>query len=198
MVDPKTQAKLDQLEKIQANNRARAKRYLDKIKADGRQQISAVISNKTYNILCRIRDRSVQSSDPLSFGSILESALSCYIGTLDQDKVVKNNVNIDAKINTAKITPKQNPVKPQAEISAPVETDLMPEDNLPDRESNKEAYQVCILDKIIEMEHSGMTHTEIRDKFNSNGILTVRGKSWTLPSMQVFCKRQMEKRDVKK
>lgn len=77
-----TQIKLEKLAKIEEGNRTRSKRYLERIKKDGKKQLSAIISSDAYNELNRLRDASIQIGKPSSFGKIIELALACYADNL--------------------------------------------------------------------------------------------------------------------
>jgi hypothetical protein len=76
------ETKLKKLANIEQGNRARSKRYLERIKKDGKKQISAIISGNAYNELNRLRDASIQTGTPSSFGQIIELALACYTDSL--------------------------------------------------------------------------------------------------------------------
>lgn len=98
MMDAETQAKLEKLKRIEENRRARSKRFLDKVKADGKKQISAILSGEAYDQLCRIRDNEVQAGRLASFGDIIERALSYYdgsVGHTDDNTTVNINDSIE-------------------------------------------------------------------------------------------------------
>ena len=76
------ETKLEKLARLEAGNRERVRRYLDRVKKDGRKQISAIISGEAYNELNRLRDASIQAGNPSSFGQIIEQALACYADSL--------------------------------------------------------------------------------------------------------------------
>ena len=102
MTDETTQAKLDKLDKFEKANRERARRYLKQVKKEGKKQLSAIISGKAYNQLCRIRDKALQNGKPTSFGEIIENALDCYTNnqteinaTLNDNDYDNNNDNIN-------------------------------------------------------------------------------------------------------
>ena len=76
MIETKT--KLEKLARIEAGNRERTRRYIERIKKDGKKQISAIISGEAYDELNRLRDASIQAGKPSSFGRIIEQALACY------------------------------------------------------------------------------------------------------------------------
>ena len=82
MTETDIQAKLEKLVRIEQDNRARSKRFLEKIKKEGKKQISAIISGEAYNELNRLRDASIQAGTPSSFGQIIEQALAFYADSL--------------------------------------------------------------------------------------------------------------------
>jgi len=75
MTDLSTQAKLDKLDRIQAQNRARAKEFLDKKKASGKKQISGLITLDAYNEICKRRDTARATGTPLTMGDIISQAV---------------------------------------------------------------------------------------------------------------------------
>ena len=75
MMDEETQKKLDRLEKLEQAGRDRSKKYLEKIKAEGKKQISAIVSSEAYEELNRRRDESIRVGRPLSFGGVIECIL---------------------------------------------------------------------------------------------------------------------------
>lgn len=82
MIETETQIKLEKLARIEQGNKARSKRFLEKVKKDGKKQISAIISGEAYNELNRLRDASIQAGKTSSFGQIIELALACYADSL--------------------------------------------------------------------------------------------------------------------
>jgi len=94
MTDTDTQKKLDRLKKIEEGNRARSLKYIKKIKAEGKKQITAILNPEAYQELTRRRDESVQAGNPLSFGGIIEVAL-LQDAKPSVKKNIKSNVNID-------------------------------------------------------------------------------------------------------
>ncbi len=91
--------KLKRLERIDKGNRERSKRYLDKIKASGKKQISAILSSEAYDELCRRREKSIRDGKPLSYGSIITSALFSdaddKVNTSNKSDIKKNMTNSD-------------------------------------------------------------------------------------------------------
>ncbi len=76
------ETKLEKLARIEAGNRERTRRYLERAKKDGKKQISAIISGEAYNELNRLRDANIQAGKPSSFGNIIELSLACYADSL--------------------------------------------------------------------------------------------------------------------
>jgi len=94
--------RLKRLKRIDKGNRERSKRYLDKIKASGKKQISAILSSKAYEELNRRRDESMRAGKPLSYGAIISSAL---ISDVNDD--VNTSIN-NATKNISKSNIKNN------------------------------------------------------------------------------------------
>lgn len=82
MTETETETKFEKLARIKQCNRDRSKRFLEKMKKDGKKQISAIISGDAYNELNRLRDASIRAGKPSSFGQIIEQALACYANRL--------------------------------------------------------------------------------------------------------------------
>ena len=76
------ETKLEKLARLEVGNRERVKRYLERVKKDGKKQLSAIISGEAYNELNRLRDASIQAGNSSSFGQIIEQALACYADSL--------------------------------------------------------------------------------------------------------------------
>ena len=110
MVTVETQEKLDKLKRLEQAGRDRSKKYLEKIKREGKKQISAVVSQEVYNELNRRRDISIQAGRPLSYGGVIESILQNTKQNIDIVPNVKKNIkpnvkeiiNIDVKENIIK------------------------------------------------------------------------------------------------
>lgn len=75
MVNSDIQNKLEKLQKIEDASKARSRKYLNKVKTQGKRQISAIVTDKVYDEICRRRDQSILSRNPLSTGQIIEQAL---------------------------------------------------------------------------------------------------------------------------
>lgn len=104
------------LAKIEEQNRARVKRFMEKAKEQGKKQISAIISGEAHATLCRIRDNSTQAGETVSFGQIIERALAAY---------VKTNVSINDGISQPKKPREQEPVEAPALVEPETQTDIL-------------------------------------------------------------------------
>ena len=67
--------KLQKLEKLEESSRKSSRKHLDKLKAKGQVQISAIISAKAFNEICRQRDASVRDGKQITIGQIIERSL---------------------------------------------------------------------------------------------------------------------------
>lgn len=188
MIDSDAQAKLDKLARIEAGNRERARRYLERVKQEGKKQLSAIISGKAYDELCRRRDASILTGKPLSFGNIIENALFFDINTN-----TNNGVDINEKIKKP-IKQKLKPVPARIiedelelfENHPPPkkEQDIISHD-MPDR-SDKEAYKAWLFSKISTLKDSGEAWTVITKKLNTEGIKSITGKTFGRGAVQKF------------
>ena len=88
--------KLDRLKKLDEGNRARSKKYLDKIKANGKRQVSIILDNSTIDELILRRDQSIKTGQALTFGNIIESVI-------DVDINVNKDIKGDVKMKTTDI-----------------------------------------------------------------------------------------------
>ena len=193
-----TQDKLKKLSRIEEKNRARARRYLEKVKKDGKKQLSAIISGGAYESLCRIRDKSIQTSNPQSFGQIIEAALFCYSTILDTNQAAIDNVNINVKggVNSISENPYKamvkellsdcsDPVKETSKSIKETQIELFnekPEHGTPD-------YKAWLLNEIDRLKVSGMGWVEITQRFNEDDIKSVSGSSWGRNAVYSFYKR---------
>ncbi len=111
-MDAETQEKLDRLARIEQANRDRSKKYLKKIKAEGKKPISAIVSGEAFEELTRRRDESIQAGKPLSLGGVIEAALfqpsNIDIKPAVKD-AIKDNGNIDVKKGINKTADIQEP-----------------------------------------------------------------------------------------
>jgi len=102
--DKKNQKDLDRLKKMDNQNKARVKKYLDKAKAQGKKQVSALISGEAYDIICRERDKAAQAGVRTTLSQIISQAiLDNHKANVKSDvkpnisKPVRSNVNINVK-----------------------------------------------------------------------------------------------------
>jgi len=73
-MDKETQDKLDTLERLQKSSRDRSKKFLEKAKAKGKKQISALVTTETHNELNRQRDAYIRAGRIASYGGIIDTA----------------------------------------------------------------------------------------------------------------------------
>jgi len=104
-MDYDIQKKIERLKKIDEGNRARSKKYLDKIKSQGKRQVSIILDDATIDELTLRRDQSIEAGQPVTFGDIIKAALQKPKPIFDIIPNVKKNikpniiknVNIDVK-----------------------------------------------------------------------------------------------------
>ena len=89
MSNSETQRKLKKLEKLEQGNRARVRRYMEKVKGEGKKQLSAIVSGEVYEEITR---RKNASNPPLTNGQVIEQAI---FGSINTD--VKSDVSINVK-----------------------------------------------------------------------------------------------------
>lgn len=163
------QDKLEKLARIEASNRARARRYLKRQRQDGKKQISAILTGPAYDELCRRRDQSINAGIPRSFGDIISALLVPELNTVDDDisKDIQNTLDDAAAI-----------LKP-AEGHLP--DDLEPGVDLEDYHG-REQPDLGTKDQIlIQLAHDlpGRKNAQARvDALNNAGI-TCAGAAWT-------------------
>ena len=73
-----------ELDRIREKARERRWKFMEKSKAEGKRQFSAIISKEAYNIMAGIRDTAQLAGKPTSFGEIIEKALVCYNETISK------------------------------------------------------------------------------------------------------------------
>lgn len=195
MIDSDDQAKLDKLARIEAGNRERAKRYLERVKKDGKKQLSAIISGEAYNQLCRIRDNAVQTGKPISFGQIIEKALAGYTASQKPETYANKTLNVN---NNDKPGP-GNEYKlaiPTRESQTEMFNKEPAPNHIPDEipgRADKKAYKAWLFSKISGLKNAGMGWVEIKERLNSQGIVTVTGKAWGRGAADFFYKRNLER-----
>ena len=179
------QKKLDRLAKLEAGNRARSKKYLDKIKALGKRQISVILDESTIDELTRRRDESIKAGTPKTFGDLINS----YVNIAE--KVTAKSVNpismntIENGIEDVKI----DGILPIKDVN-PVSQDDVKSDGKDfthgNAGMNRELYKIH-LDKILQDIEPGEWQKKA-DDLNKRGILTPqRGRSWTANNLRMAC-----------
>ena len=159
------------LQKIDKNNRDRSNKYLNKIKKDGKQQISAILSSKAYKELTRLRDVSIKSGKQLSYGDIIESVLFHGVNTNDKlnDKLdVDTNDNIDINTNS--------------KLNVNID-----KKKIPNWKTQRPEYREFLKEILLSLEP--VKWREQAELLNEKGILTSRGKQWTVASLPLMIKR---------
>jgi len=150
----------EQLDRIKSGNRARAKKFQEKVKASDKKMISAILIPKAYNELTRRRDASIQAGTPLSFGDVILNALFPDVST--------NAINNDSE----NIITNKPDIKPEP-IEAPQGSDEKPESHgkgLTQEKWTQEELDGILL-KVGEMYPKGKGNRQRRaDKLNANGI----------------------------
>lgn len=107
------QAELDQ---IREKARERRWKFMEKKKAEGSRQFSAIISSETYNTMCGIRDSAQLAGKPTSFGEIIEKALLCYNETIIKSSIDTVGVSSHEIANQDKSVPELPTVGNLSEI----------------------------------------------------------------------------------
>ena len=163
-MDKETQDKLDKLEKLEAGNRARSKKYLENIKAQGKRQISLILPDAIILELARRKAESISGGKPLTYGDIIEIA-------------IKRNINIDAKII---------PIENLETVKDNVNSDVK-DFSHGNAGTNKVLYKIE-LDKILKKIKPGQWQKEA-DKLNKEGIKTPKGLPWTNDNLRMTCNK---------
>jgi len=190
------QAELDQ---IRAKARQRNWRFMEKKKSEGGRQLSAIVTKECYDTLTRIRDNAQQAGNPQSFGAIIEKALTVY--TSETTNVCSNDRINKAEIIKAPAPPiESKPETPDkamvdqgkesAKLIQEVQTEIP--GPMPNR-SDREAYGKWLVDEIDRLKDSGMGWVKITDKFNTEGIVGVSGKTFGRGAVQRFHKLEIKR-----
>ena len=184
------QKKLDRLAKLEAGNRARSKKYLDKIKAQGKRQISVILDESTIDELSRRRDQSIRSGKPLTFGDLISLSINPSVNIAE--KVTAKSVNpismntIENGIEDVKI----DGILPIKDVN-PVSQDDVKSDGKDfthgNAGTNRELYKIH-LDKILREIPPGQWKKEA-DKLNKRGIKTAKGLPWTNNNLRMACSK---------
>ena len=213
------QEKLDRLDKINANNRARSKKYLEKVKASGKKQVSAILSPEAFDELCRQRDARIQAGKPASYGDVFESLLLSTVNidvtenstvdvSINSDIDIKNiesvaaKDNVDTKTKTAKtIDIKENqldifdPEKPKDAVKNRVKVATKDNVNIDIPIDNTKTSNVPSLDDIL-LDLGAGTWPEKAKRLNDQGILTPKDRPWTADNLRMAVKKLTLKKEV--
>jgi len=189
-MDKSVQNELDtlkkKLDKIQAGNRARAKKFQAKVKASDKRMISAILEAEHYEILCQQRDASIQAETPESFGNILGKALSFYVR---YNAIANDSEYIIANDQTVKPEPKtidkekvvENLPKAISEPK-PIEDPI----SVIDTDTSQDLKEI-----LLNLEPG--TWKEKAKRLNDMSILTASGKTWTANNLRMAVKNLNDK-----
>ena len=153
--------------------KARQTKYLEKQKEEGRRHLTALVSSKTYDRLCRLRDQAIQAGEKKNLGQILDELLS--EPEPDAIKAIANQIVEDAGQDAKRL---------QADLDQP--TKKVTEKPLDLFNKEPEPDVIGIIEKCRD---DGLTWEFIADQLNKNGIQTARGGKWTKANAQVFYSR---------
>ncbi|WP_242637423.1 hypothetical protein [Desulfobacter hydrogenophilus] len=139
-----------------------------------------------------------RAGKPLSFGQIIEKAIAIYTASQDQESNINDNLSVNINDNTNKVQGDKSTIptrESQTEMFDEKPASGHIPDEIPDR-ADKEVYKAWLFSKISGLKDSGMGWVEIKERLNSQSIVTVMGKAWGRGVVQVFYKRELEKRGV--
>ena len=191
-MDKSAQNELDtlkkKLDKIQAGNRARAKKFQEKVKASDKKMISAIFDAESYDTLCRLRDASVQAGTPESFGNILGKTLSFYVR---YNAIANNSKNIIANeptIKTETIIPSKKVVEVVENLPKAISEPKPIEDPISviDTDTSQDLKEI-----LLNLEPG--TWKEKAKRLNDMSILTASGKTWTANNLRMAVKNLNDK-----
>lgn len=203
MTDKNTQGRLEKLDRMEAKARERSRRYLEKAKEQGKKQLSAIISGKAYDQLCRIRDAAQLAGKPESFGQIIEKALACYA---DDSKPVDETTNINSDVDTNQNHNTNTNVNSDISISDTVnqgieqtkasirETQTEIPGPMPDRITDKVGYRDWLFNHLDGLIRQGMSWIDISTRLNADGIKTINGKEWGERAAYQFFQRELKRK----
>ena len=188
------QKKLDRLAKLEAGNRARSKKYLDKIKALGKRQISVILDESTIDELSRRRDESIKAGTPLTFGDLI---------SLSINSSVNQSVNIAGKVTAKSVNPismntiesgnidgKSDGILIKKDVNTVSQGDVksdVKDFTHGNAGTNRELYKIH-LDKILREIPPGQWKKEA-EKLNKRGIKTAKGLPWTNNNLRMACSK---------
>jgi len=178
MANEVTQQQIDRLARIDAANRTRVKKFIEKARSEGKRQISAMVDNETYDELCRRRDKAAQDGKPMSTADIIKQALF-------QDRQAKTET-INLKINgNGKIESKEPEYDIfQAEIMKeyPKSADKLLKTPAPEPAPNTKTAEPTPSDKdylLIAIDAEEGTWSEKAERLNAKGVFSKMGKPYT-------------------
>lgn len=152
--------------------KARQVRFLERQKAEGKKQLTMIISGESYELLTRLRDRAIHAGDKKSLGDVLdELVLEHTKAGLKPDPVqaIADQIVEDIEEHVQE-HPSSTIVETQKEIF-----------NDDSEDSSIEAMWKC--------REAGMSWAETVEKLNRHGIATAKGKTWTVGAARSFYSR---------
>ena len=78
MVDIDRDKELERLKKIDMQNKARAKRFIERQRGKGKRPFTAIVSDEAYNEIIRLKDAAQAAGEALTISAILERAIEAY------------------------------------------------------------------------------------------------------------------------
>lgn len=167
----KVQYEMDRLKKIDEQNRLRTIKYLKKRQQEGKRQISAIISESTYQEICRLKEKSILEGEPLTAGDIIEIAVS-KLSEINNTFAV--NINTDKTMDKSidKMKVKESIDNPDLPVSADIEAMI---NHAKSQEHNQE-YRVYLNEMIFNLhtKHS-LSARKIKALFEAHGVKTAKG-----------------------
>jgi len=135
--------------------KARQTKYLEKQKEEGRRHLTALVSSKTYDRLCRLRDQAIQAGEKKNLGQILDELLS---------KPEPTREETPEPVVLPEPTRKKPTEKPLDLFPQPEE----PTQDVPERETPE--YSDYLFNIIDPMRKAGFSSLKIEKKLNDDGI----------------------------
>jgi len=203
-MDETAQEKLDRLD---AANRARVKKFKAKAIAKGFKQITALVDAMTYEELCKRRDRAFQAGEQISIAEVIKRALFGEAiapeGPAPEPKAIDRDQDQDPRQLLLFLDPVDAPMIEAEQaftLEAPAEEQMndpastadlvldgIDQGALPDW-NNKQEYRVY-LRKIIPgiINPLGPKNWQAKaDLINSMGIKSTTGKEWSQDNVRQF------------
>ena len=154
----KVQYEMDRLKRMDNQNRLRTAKYLQKKQQEGRRQISAMISESTYQEICKIKDNSID--EPLTTGDVIERGVDALNFLTSKRMETKHN----EIINTVAVN-----------IDNDIEAMLNHAKGLWTGKESKE-YTAYLREMIFQLNKSGISSNKIKALFEAQGVKTAKGK----------------------